>query len=53
MKKSERDSKPTMNEEIHERLMDHLMAGVEDIAGSHGHHWVRDKYEYYNNKYIR
>lgn len=23
------------------------MAGIEDITGHHGHHWLRDMYEFY------
>ncbi|XP_017771153.1 PREDICTED: sodium/hydrogen exchanger 5-like [Nicrophorus vespilloides] len=36
--------KPTMNERIHERLMDHTMAAIEDILGQHGNYHVRDRY---------
>nr|CAD7195091.1 unnamed protein product [Timema douglasi] len=35
--------KPSMNERIHERIMDHVMAGIEDILGHHGNHHLRDK----------
>lgn len=45
--------KPTMNERIHEKLMDHLMAGVEDILGQHGNYHVRDRFKRFDNKYIR
>ncbi|OTF73207.1 sodium/hydrogen exchanger 3-like protein, partial [Euroglyphus maynei] len=44
----------TMNERIHTRLMDHLMAGLEDISGMMmGNYKLRDKFRYYNNKYLR
>jgi sodium/hydrogen exchanger-like protein 3 len=33
--------KPTMNEQMHSRMMDHLMAGIEDVTGYHGHHNLR------------
>lgn len=32
----------TMNERIHERSLDHIMAGVEDIMGHPGRHYVRN-----------
>ncbi|KAI4469856.1 sodium/hydrogen exchanger [Holotrichia oblita] len=35
--------KPTMNERIHERLMDHTMAAIEDLVGQHGNYHVRDR----------
>ncbi|KAJ0178183.1 hypothetical protein K1T71_006006 [Dendrolimus kikuchii] len=45
--------KPTMNERIHERFMDHLMAGIEDILGRHGNHHMRDKFKRFDNRFIR
>ncbi|PNF30204.1 hypothetical protein B7P43_G08417 [Cryptotermes secundus] len=45
--------KPTMNERIHERFMDHLMAGIEDILGRHGNYHVRDRFKRFDNKFIR
>ncbi|XP_036140482.1 probable Na(+)/H(+) antiporter nhx-9 isoform X2 [Monomorium pharaonis] len=45
--------KPTMNERIHERIMDHTMAGIEDILGQHGNYHVRDKFKRFDNKFIR
>ncbi|XP_053980486.1 sodium/hydrogen exchanger 3-like isoform X2 [Hylaeus volcanicus] len=45
--------KLTMNERIHERIMDHVMAGVEDILGKHGNYHVRDKFKRFDNKFIR
>ncbi|ODM98826.1 Sodium/hydrogen exchanger 3, partial [Orchesella cincta] len=35
--------KPTMNERIHERLMDHTMVVLESIVGQTGHYKLRDK----------
>ncbi|KAK6630775.1 hypothetical protein RUM44_002944 [Polyplax serrata] len=52
VKRSEK-RKCTMNERIHERFMDHLMAGIEDIVGSHGNYHVRDKFKRFDNKFIR
>ncbi|XP_025836783.1 probable Na(+)/H(+) antiporter nhx-9 [Agrilus planipennis] len=45
--------KPTMNERIHEKVMDHLMAGIEDILGLHGNFHVRDRFKHFDNKFIR
>ncbi|XP_066909309.1 probable Na(+)/H(+) antiporter nhx-9 isoform X9 [Halyomorpha halys] len=45
--------KPTMNERIHEKFMDHVMTGIEDILGHHGNHHLRDKFKRFDNKFIR
>ncbi|KAG1683641.1 Sodium/hydrogen exchanger 2 [Nymphon striatum] len=44
--------KPSMNERIHVRFIDHLMAGIEQITGTMGNHHMRDKFKFYNNKYF-
>uniref|UniRef100_A0A6A7FMG4 Sodium/hydrogen exchanger n=3 Tax=Hirondellea gigas TaxID=1518452 RepID=A0A6A7FMG4_9CRUS len=44
--------KLTMNERLHERSMDYLMAGVEDIIGKHGNFYLRDKFKRFNTKYL-
>jgi solute carrier family 9 (sodium/hydrogen exchanger), member 3 len=45
--------KPTMNERIHERFIDHMMAGLEDIVGKTGNYNIRDKFKRIDNKFIR
>ncbi|XP_072925968.1 sodium/hydrogen exchanger 5 isoform X2 [Hemitrygon akajei] len=45
--------KPTLNEELHERAFDHILAAVEDIVGHHGYHYWRDKWEQFDKKYLR
>ncbi|XP_054711585.1 Na(+)/H(+) exchanger beta-like [Uloborus diversus] len=46
--------KMSMNERILTRSMDHLMAAIEDIVGqTMGNYHLRDKFKYYNNKYLR
>lgn len=45
--------KPTMNERIHERFIDHMMAGLEDIAGKTGNYTIRDKFKRFDNRFIR
>lgn len=48
--------KPTMNERIHERFIDHMMAGLEDIVGKTGmtgRYTIRDKFKRFDNRFIR
>lgn len=46
--------KMSMNERIITRSMDHLMAAIEDIVGqTMGNYHLRDKFKYYNNKFLR
>lgn len=35
------------------QLIDHLMAGMEDIVGKTGNYHVRDKFKRFDNKFIR
>lgn len=42
----------TMNERLHERVMDYLMAGIEDLVGRHGNFHIRDKFKRFNNTYL-
>ncbi|XP_028445160.1 sodium/hydrogen exchanger 2 isoform X1 [Perca flavescens] len=44
---------PTVSEEIHSRLIDHLLAGIEDVVGYWGQHYWKDKFEQFNKKYLR
>ncbi|XP_076353563.1 putative Na(+)/H(+) antiporter nhx-9 isoform X2 [Tachypleus tridentatus] len=47
-------TKPSMSERLHTRFIDHLMAGIEDIAGHRiGNYLLRDKFRHYNNRFIR
>lgn len=46
-------TKPTMNERIHVKVMDHLMAGLEDIVGKTGNYTTRDKFKRFDNRFIR
>lgn len=44
----------SMNERIHNRLMDHIMAGIEDISGMMiGNYKLRDKFRHFNNLYLK
>lgn len=42
-----------MNERISGRFFDHIMAGMEGILGEFGHLHLRDRYKYFDNKYIK
>ncbi|KAM4621892.1 sodium/hydrogen exchanger 2-like [Polymixia lowei] len=44
---------PTVSEEIHSRLLDHLLAGIEDVVGYWGQHYWKDKFEQFNRRYLR
>ncbi|XP_069553215.1 sodium/hydrogen exchanger 2-like [Brachyistius frenatus] len=44
---------PSVSEEIHSRLIDHLLAGIEDVVGYWGQHYWKDKFEQFNKKYLR
>ncbi|CAB3404832.1 unnamed protein product [Caenorhabditis bovis] len=43
----------TMQEFVYEELIDGTMAGMEDIAGFRGHHWIRDTWQYIDNRYLK
>ncbi|XP_071550097.1 Na(+)/H(+) exchanger protein 2-like isoform X2 [Panulirus ornatus] len=42
----------TMNERLHERTMDYIIAGIEDVMGKHGNIRIRNKFKRFNNKYL-
>lgn len=42
----------TMNERLHERTMDYLLTGIEDVMGKHGNLRLRNKFKRFNNKYL-
>ncbi|XP_067104269.1 sodium/hydrogen exchanger 2-like [Osmerus mordax] len=51
--KKKKRALPTVSEEIHSRLLDHLLAGIEDVVGYWGQHYWKDKFEQFNRKYLR
>lgn len=51
--KKQLEDDPTLNEKIHESLIDHLMAGLEGITQSSGHNYMRMKFRHLNHKYIK
>ncbi|TNM99107.1 hypothetical protein fugu_013671 [Takifugu bimaculatus] len=44
---------PTVSAEIHGRVIDHLVAGIEDVVGYWGQHYWKDKFEHFNRTYLR
>ncbi|XP_041858483.1 sodium/hydrogen exchanger 2 [Melanotaenia boesemani] len=43
----------TINVEIHCRLMEHTMAGIEDLCGQWSHFYWKDKFIKFNNRILR
>ncbi|XP_030637620.1 sodium/hydrogen exchanger 2-like [Chanos chanos] len=43
----------TINVEIHSRVMEHTIAGIEDLCGQWSHHYWKDKFKKFNDKIIR
>ncbi|XP_076148835.1 sodium/hydrogen exchanger 2-like [Alosa pseudoharengus] len=44
---------PSLGEEIHCRVLDHLMTGIEEVVGYTGQHHWKDKFDQFNNRYLR
>ncbi|XP_073454198.1 sodium/hydrogen exchanger 2-like [Aquarana catesbeiana] len=42
----------TVSEQVNIRLLDHVVAGMEDVCGHWGQFYWKDKFEYFNNKYL-
>ncbi|KAM3934029.1 sodium/hydrogen exchanger 2-like [Leptodactylus fuscus] len=42
-----------ISEEIHNRFLDHVKAGIEDICGHWGHNYCKDKFKYIDQKFLR
>uniref|UniRef100_A0A8C3AJA9 Sodium/hydrogen exchanger n=1 Tax=Cyclopterus lumpus TaxID=8103 RepID=A0A8C3AJA9_CYCLU len=43
----------TINVEVHCRLMEHTMAGIEDLCGQWSHFYWKDKFMKFNNRILR
>ncbi|KAM4558700.1 sodium/hydrogen exchanger 2 isoform 1-T1 [Odontesthes bonariensis] len=43
----------TINAEVHCRLMEHTMAGIEDLCGQWSHFYWKDKFMKFNNRILR
>ncbi|XP_041664694.1 Na(+)/H(+) exchanger beta-like [Cheilinus undulatus] len=51
--KKKKESKGSINEEIHTQFLDHLLTGIEDICGHYGHHHWKDKLNRFNKAYVK
>uniref|UniRef100_A0A3Q1HCH3 Sodium/hydrogen exchanger n=1 Tax=Anabas testudineus TaxID=64144 RepID=A0A3Q1HCH3_ANATE len=51
--KKKKESKESINEEIHTQFLDHLLTGIEDICGHYGHHHWKDKLNRFNKSYVK
>ncbi|XP_039977708.1 Na(+)/H(+) exchanger beta-like [Xiphias gladius] len=51
--KRKKESKRSINEEIHTQFLDHLLTGIEDICGHYGHHHWKDKLNRFNKAYVK
>ncbi|KAI5107022.1 sodium/hydrogen exchanger 2 [Silurus meridionalis] len=43
----------SINVEIHKRLMEHTIAGIEDLCGQWSHHSLKDRFMRFNNRFLR
>uniref|UniRef100_A0A146Z7B3 Sodium/hydrogen exchanger n=1 Tax=Fundulus heteroclitus TaxID=8078 RepID=A0A146Z7B3_FUNHE len=51
--KRKKESKASINEEIHTQFLDHLLTGIGDICGHYGHHHWKDKLNRFNKTYVK
>ncbi|KAG5264642.1 hypothetical protein AALO_G00256420 [Alosa alosa] len=51
--KRKKDTKSSINEEIHIQFLDHLLTGIEDVCGHYGHHHWKDKLSRFNKSYVK
>ncbi|KAM4045006.1 sodium/hydrogen exchanger 2-like isoform 1-T1 [Anomaloglossus baeobatrachus] len=42
-----------ISEEIHNRFLDHVKAGIEDVCGHWGHNYCKDKFKYIDQHFLR
>ncbi|KAM6979293.1 sodium/hydrogen exchanger 2 [Tautogolabrus adspersus] len=52
VRRTNRDA-DTINSEVHCRLMDHTIAGIEDLCGQWSHFYWKDKFMKFNNRILR
>ncbi|TSL16119.1 Sodium/hydrogen exchanger 2 [Bagarius yarrelli] len=43
----------TINVEIHKRVMEHTIAGIEDLCGQWSHYSLKDRFMRFNNRFFR
>ncbi|KAK6324003.1 hypothetical protein J4Q44_G00063420 [Coregonus suidteri] len=51
--KRKKESKPSINEEIHTEFLDHLLTGVEGVCGHYGHYHWKEKLNRFNKTYVK
>ncbi|XP_068603717.1 Na(+)/H(+) exchanger beta-like [Brachionichthys hirsutus] len=51
--KKKKETKESINEEIHTQFLDHLLTGIECICGHYGHHHWKDKLDRFNKAYVK
>ncbi|KAH3810630.1 hypothetical protein DPMN_139024 [Dreissena polymorpha] len=51
--KMEQKEKLLLSEEINSHVTDHVMAGIEEIAGQRGEHYFREVIDHYNSRYLK
>ncbi|KAL2080317.1 hypothetical protein ACEWY4_024110 [Coilia grayii] len=51
--KKKKETKHSINEEIHIQFLDHLLTGIEDVCGHYGHHHWKDKLSRFNKAYVK
>ncbi|XP_040888735.1 sodium/hydrogen exchanger 2-like [Toxotes jaculatrix] len=43
----------TINVEIHTRVMEHVVCGIEDLCGQWSHYYWKDKFKKFNDRFLR
>ncbi|XP_061632513.1 sodium/hydrogen exchanger 2-like [Phyllopteryx taeniolatus] len=43
----------TINVEIHNRVMEHIVCGIEDMCGQWSHYYWKDKFKKFNDRFLR
>uniref|UniRef100_A0AAY4BUR8 Sodium/hydrogen exchanger n=1 Tax=Denticeps clupeoides TaxID=299321 RepID=A0AAY4BUR8_9TELE len=51
--KKKKETKHSINEEIHTQFLDHLLTGIEGVCGHYGHHHWKDKLNRFNKMYVK
>ncbi|XP_063045552.1 sodium/hydrogen exchanger 2-like isoform X2 [Engraulis encrasicolus] len=50
---SKKSEECSLGLEIHCRVLDHLIAGIEEVVGYSGQHHWKEKFDHFNTKYLR
>ncbi|XP_074483354.1 sodium/hydrogen exchanger 2-like [Sebastes fasciatus] len=43
----------TINDEVHSRMMEHVVCGIEDLCGQWSHYYWKDKFKKFNDRVLR